>query len=395
MPHLLKFTLIAAIALSFTACYNAVEQSLYNGNYENALENALHRMRNDRKQDEYIAIAEKAYDRILDKELSNIERLKSAHAPSNWGKIFYLYQNLDRKQNVVEPYLPISYTNGKIADFPIHNFSNVIKEARAHAADYHYQRALQMLEEPYKEAARDAYSELHKIDPYYRNYKNKEQLKYTAKEKGTNHILLDFKEGYNVNLPSNFMQALSSYNYENKVEEWSRLYRDWTDTFEYDMVIQITVERVDISPEHVKEIHFHEQKQIEDGTQPLIDREGNYVVDSTGTIIQVPKYTTLHCHVTEWVQDKSARIYSSFKILDNRYQRKLVDQQFEDNVQFANNYANANGHIEILNNELKHKLKNRPLPFPTNYDMIMQTSENLKHQIATAIDRYDEVLASF
>ncbi|MEZ5024297.1 MAG: hypothetical protein R2728_13730 [Chitinophagales bacterium] len=393
MRHLLKITMVIAISLSFTGCYNAVESALYDGNYENALEAALKKLKNDRKHDEYLAIAEKAYNKVLSEEKYRIERLKSNGDPSDWGQIFDIYRNMEYRQNTAEPYLPLFYNDGTEASFPTFNYIKVIEEARQNAAEYHYQTAQDMLAQPYKEAARDAYYELDKINRYYNNYKDKAQLKYLAKEKGTNHVLLEFKQAYNVVLPPNFLNVLSEYNYERYMDDWSRLYRTWTDTFEYDLAIQVTVEGVEISPEYVKEVHFHEEKTVEDGTQPLVNSEGNYVVDSLGQIIKVPKYKTLYCHVTEWEQNKSARIYSSFEIYDNRYQQKIVNQRLEDNTFFANNYASANGHIEILNRDLRNKLNNRPLPFPNNYDMILKTSNNLKQQIANAIDRYDNLLA--
>ncbi|MEZ5003629.1 MAG: hypothetical protein R2730_11405 [Chitinophagales bacterium] len=394
MRYLLPLSVLIAISVSLTGCYNAVESALYNGNYENAFENALQKLKNERKRDEYLAIAEKAYNKVLSEEKYRIERLKNNGDPSDWGQIFDIYRSMEHRQNTAEPYLPLYYNDGREANFPTFNYINVIEEARQNAAEYHYQTAQQMLAQPYKEAARDAYYELDKINRYYNQYKDKTALKYQAKEKGTNHILLDFKQAYNVVLPSNFLEVISEYNYERYVDDWSRLYRTWTDTFEYDMAILVTVEGVDISPEHVKETHFHEEKEVQDGTQPLVDAEGNYVVDSLGHIIQVPKYKTLFCHVTEWEQNKSARIFSSFEIYDNRYQQKVVNHRIEDNTYFSNNYARANGHIEILDNDLRYKLNKRPLPFPNNFEMIMQTSENLKQQIARAINQYDDVLAS-
>ena len=394
MRHLLKITVVFAIAISFTGCYNAIEQTLLNGDYEQALESSLQRIRNDRHRDEYIALAEKAYHKIVSDDKYKIERLKSNNNPNRWGKIYYAYKEMERRQRTVEPYLPITYSDGRTAQFSIYNYMPVMEEARKNAADYHYQTAAEMLVLVSKEAARDAYYELKRIDQYASHYKDKEQLKRIAKEKGTNHILIDFKQAYNVTLPPNFTQSLASYNYENEVNGWSRLYRNWTDTFEYDLAIQVTVEGVDISPEQVKEIHFHEQKQVEDGYEPLTDAEGNFAVDSSGNIIKVLKYKTLHCYVTEWIQHKSAKIYSSFEIYDNRYKQKVVDHRLEDNILFDNSYAQANGHIEILTSDLKSKLNRAPLPFPTNYDMIMQTSTNLSHQVARAIDQNDNLLES-
>jgi len=382
------------MVILFTGCYNTIEKTLYEGNYDAALQAALPKLNNSRKKDEYINLALKAYHKVMDADQYKIERLKSTNDGSNWGKIYYVYLEMERRQNTIEPYLPFTYTDGSVVEIETYNYIKVIEEARKYAAEYHYLLAKDMLAQPYKEAARDAYHELHKIDQFYQDYLDKEALKFEAKQKGTNHIYIDFKQAYGVNLPANFLASLGEYNYERKLQDWSVLHRTRTDSSSFDMVIQVTIDAVDISPEHVKETHFHEDKQVSDGYHDLLDSEGNPIVDSLGNVIQVEKFKTLHCDVTEWTQSKSARIISTFEIYDFRYNRKVVTQPIEDQVHFTNNYASARGHTEILHHDWHQKLNGRPVPFPTHFDMISQTSGNLKKQISNSIDRNDDVLAS-
>jgi len=72
----------------------------------------------------------------------------------------------------------------------------------------------------------------------------------------------------------------------------------------------------------------------------------------------------------------------------------VVNQPIEDQVHFVNSYASAIGSLDILSVGIQQKLRGRPAPFPTNFDMILQTANNLKIQIAKSIDANDDVLAS-
>ncbi len=390
-----RILLALTLTVFLSSCYNAIEQQLYHGNYDEVIHSSLQKMNKSRNRDDYLALAEKAYNKVLEDDKSRIAALKARNNDnSNWGNIYYLYKQMAKRQRAINPYLPITYANGQSANFEIFNYDQVIEEARENAANYHYERAKYFLDQPYKQTARDAYYELNKINDFYGAYKDRYELQRIAKDKGTNHVLLTIKSAYNVQLPPGFIQQVMQYDYERRMDNWSQLYRTWSDSSAYDLGIEVTVERIEISPEHITEVHHHEQKKIEDGVQPLLDSEGNFVTDTSGNIIQIPKHKTVECHVTEWHQSKSARIFSSFKIYDNRLERLVVHQPLEDNVAFDNHYAQANGYLDILNDHLQDLIHHHhPKPFPNNYDMIMQTTENLKQHIARNIGRHDEVLA--
>lgn len=389
-----RMTLLAIITITFSACYSAVESTLHSGDYEQALQEALKRLDNKRKRDDYIAIAEKAYRNVLNREQNEIDLLKSRYDNANWGRIYNVYRKMEYRQKLVEPYLPITYTDGREADFPTYNYGRVKEEARENAAAYHYDRAIELLASEYKEHAREAYFELDKIDRYYNNYKDKVQLKYIAKQKGTNQVLLKFKNNDRLVLPSNFFQELQAYNYEKRLEDWTQLHRTPTDSMQYDMTIEVQVQHIEFTPERIREVRYTEQERVRDGNQPKVNSEGQYVTDTLGNILQEPRYVTLYCYVTEYVQEKSGRLFSSFTVQDNRNNKVIVEHRMEDNTNFSNVYAQANGHLDILDYDTRRKLNQRPLPFPSDFDMIMQTTQNLKYQIAQAFDRYDDVLAS-
>jgi len=394
MKRSLHFFTVAVVAvLLTTGCYNAVEQQLQHGNYDAVLKASLDRMDRSRKRDEYISMAHRAYDKVMGEDIDQISQLKARNSDNrNWGKIYYLYKRMDERQRILERYLPLTYLNGNEVDIELYNLDPVIEESREYAAAYHYDRAISYLEAGNRRAARYAYSELNDIDQYFYDFKDVEALRAQAVNQGTNKILITFNKAYEVYLPESFTEELAYHDYERLMGPWSKLYREVPDSNIFDYAIELTVEHLEISPQHLKEIHYSEEQEVQDGTQPLVNEEGNYVTDTSGNIIQVPKYKILYCHITEWNQNRSALVVTGFKIHDMRTQQLIVHQDLEDHAIFENTYARANGHLEILGPAIIQKLESLPQPFPNDYEMAMLTSNGLKRQISNAIQRNVHIL---
>ncbi len=389
--------LISAVAFSIilTGCFSTVEQELQYGNYEEALRSSLERMdRSPRKRDNYIDVALKAYQRAVQNDKDDISRLKAMNSDnSKWGKIYTLYRNMDRRQSVLEPYLPLTYSSGREVDIDWLNFQPVIEEARQGAAQYHYQRGSDFLSVNDRRGGRNAWYELREIRKYYSQYLDAEDLMLRARELGTNKVGISFRQSVDYLVPPAFLTELAYADYERCLDEWSQLYRNPGDSAALDYIVELDVESVWMSPQHLREKHYDEHKKVEDGVEALLNSEGNIVLDSSGNVVQVTKYTTLYCHVTEWTQFRESAVGSVFRIYDLRNDRIAYHQRLEDRAIFEHTYAQANGHLHILSPSINKKLNNRPLPFPPDEEMIFLTANGLKDQITRTLSRNSRLLA--
>jgi hypothetical protein len=388
--------LLACLNL-LTGCYHAIEQQFEYGNYNTVIREALEKTGKSRKRDMYIDMAVRAYEKGMAEDREEIAWLKADNADgSKWGRIYTTYTSMIRRQRTIEPFLPLRYTDGRLADPELYNFSEVLEEARAGATEYHYRTASRWLEQGTRRAGREAYGHLDELRRYYtrNSYKDENALRSRAAEMGTNNIVLLFRPSSGVYLPTDYLTELGYYDYEGCLDNWTRLYREDDEPARIDYTIEVTVESVHVGPQQLKERHYTKRREIEDGIQPLLDSDGNIVVDSSGNVIQVPRYTTLSCYVTEWNQHSTANIITSFNIYDGKGGRMAARQRLEDHVIFENTYARANGHLDILPPETIALLNNQPLPFPPDHDMVMLTAESLRKQIAKAIRQHDDLLAS-
>lgn len=384
-------------SLLMSSCYNAVEDQFYSGNYETALRNSLEKINRSRKRDQYIDIARKAYDKSMADEKRMVASLKARNSDgSYWGEIYFLYLSMDEKQEAIAPYLPLRYNDGTIVDIELFDLNNVIEEARAGAADFHYGEARRLLHQGNRRSGREAYSHLQEIRRYFHwgRFSDEDDLLRYAADLGTNRVLIRFKTPRNQYVPDAYLEELAYFDYEGYVYNWTKLDREPIDSIRYDYAIDIILEQVRIDPGLTRQVHYDKTKEVEDGVQPLLDGNGQIVLDSTGNVIQVPRYTTLVCHVTEWSQQRTARVFTSFEIHDLRYNERRVYQRLEDHAVFENRYATANGHLQILPSETIALINNHPKPFPNDHDMLLLTAESIKRQVATAIRNNGTLLAA-
>ena len=74
-----------------------------------------------------------------------IATLKASKDDANWGKIYRIYNNMIIRQEIVQRYSPITYTNGQSVNFEFYDLTLVKNEARDGAAEYHYRNAMEWL----------------------------------------------------------------------------------------------------------------------------------------------------------------------------------------------------------------------------------------------------------
>ena len=128
-------------------------------------------------------------------------------------------------------------------------------------------------------------------------------------------------------LPADFETELTKISLTDINTLWSNY--DVTEiegrTYSYKATLNIKV--IDISPEKIKEVHYTDSKQIEDGFTYLLDKNGNVMKDSLGNDIKLPKYTTISCEVIETQQRKSAVVSGTLNILNTETNQLTLNGQ--------------------------------------------------------------------
>ena len=373
-----NFTYIIVVSILLYSC-SAAQMHLKNGNYQAAIEVGARKMRkNPKKADKTILAIERAFkiekSRILDK----VNQLKIEGNPENWISIYNLYKQLDQYQKVLKPVLPMFIKKEfRNADIELIDIDQELADTKLKAAEYLYVEAERLLATNNKINAREAYGRFEKVKELQSNFRDVNTKITEAYNKGQNHIIIHYTNDSRLIIPEEFMANLKRYNPSKLNSEWTKYHLTNTSGINFDYAIEVHIQNVDISPERIRESNYEDVKKVQDGVQYVLDGKGNVVKDTLGNDVTEPRYITVKALITKTEQTK-AGILSGVVLYKNSNKKTFKSIPFREDLVFQNFFATMQGDKRALSNESKKLLGGRPLPFPTNIQMVMDASELIK-----------------
>jgi len=127
------------------------------------------------------------------------------------------------------------------------------------------------------------------------------------------------------------------------------------------------------------------KKEVEDGFNYQLDKKGNVMKDSLGNDIKAKKYKTLQCALIETIQSKVCQISGDVEVVQANPEKILKKDPLGAESGFEHVSARALGDIQALSQAQIEKTKVRPLPFPSDMEMVLRCSDALKRAINGAI----------
>ncbi|HEX5625543.1 MAG TPA: hypothetical protein VFX48_05975, partial [Saprospiraceae bacterium] len=262
-----KLLLLFSAFLLTSSCAN-VDKLIDNGRYDEAIHKLVKKLagKKSKKREDVLAL-EYAFQKAQDKDLQQEKALRDENLPENWTKIYSIHSRIADRQNRIEGLLPLESKDGYQARFKFINIAELQKESKRNTADFHYQTALRLIEEAKqsgdKAAAREAYSNLERIDELFGQYKEKEQLKKVALSLGTEHFLVKIK--------NNTMQIIPEYieaeMLKLSVENLNTRFRNYdvrsNPSVYYDSYIILNLTQMEFSPEREKSRIYDDVHEIE------------------------------------------------------------------------------------------------------------------------------------
>lgn len=392
-----KLLLIGAILFSFALSSCTSPQKLVDsGNYDAAIQAATRRLAGQKQKKAKLVLAlEEGFAKATERDMRLAERLRRQGQAENWPEINEAYRRIRNRQEMIEPLLPLISKEGIKANFQFVHVDGLEYESRQKAAEYLYARASGLLETARrgdKLAAREAYAELDKIDGYFQDYKDKGQLKETAHELGTTHILVRLENNSRALMPAALEQEIRRISVRDLNSFWRAYYTEKARGADYDYEVVMRINGLEAGPNVVKEREFEETKEIEDGFDYVLDKRGNVMKDSLGNDIKVPRKVLIRARVFETYQTKVASITGRIEVYDLGT-RELVDTQpLAADAVFENYASTFRGDKRALSSQTAKRIGNHPMPFPTDEELLLTASEQLKPVIKDYIARANKLI---
>ncbi|MCK4465144.1 MAG: hypothetical protein KAU83_05480 [Bacteroidales bacterium] len=381
-----QFIRLFLVLLIVSGCGSSKKQ-LQRGNYDAAIEKSVKKLRKNPGSEDNILILDKSYNVVNEQNIERINFLRLEGNPGSWDEILTLYSRLKNRQALVRTVLPLKLP-ARTINYEYINYDREIVEAKQKAAEYYFAHGKQIMENNTKESYRQAYYEFQKAKEYWGDYENIDDLIAETRYKGMSRVLVTVENKTHLKLSKEFEEDLLAINHQRLNSEWVEYHtRHLDDNIDYDYLSFINLKIIDVSPESIKETDRIEKKEIEDGWQYILDKNGNVMKDSVGNDIKLKKYKTLTCTVIETVQQKSVRIEGDVEIIQTNPRKLLKKDPIGAETFFEHHSARAIGDIGALSSESRKMVESDPVPFPHDFDMIFQCSETLKLAIRDILYR--------
>ncbi|MEC3907818.1 hypothetical protein VOI54_12380 [Tamlana sp. 2201CG12-4] len=387
-----KLLLVPGLVFFLVACSTRkqVEKAVNTGNYDQAIQTALKKLRinKDKKRNyDYVIMLQDAYYKVVERDLSTLAHLKKDNNPEAYRNIYEFYLDLDARQEAIKPILPL-YINGKQISFKFNNYSNDILEAKENVSNYMYEKGLALLESDNKSNIRDAYNILDYVQSINPNYENTTELLDEAHQRGTDYILVSINNETDQIIPRRLENDLLSMDTYGLNKFWSTYHVNKIKGLNYDYTMQLNLKQINVSPERIKEREFIREKDVIDGWKYALDEAGNVAKDSLGNDIKVDKIVRVKCRYLETIQTKSSQVIADVIYKDLRSNQVLDRFPVNSEFIFEYIYATSRGDKRALLQDDLGFLEHRRIPFPNNEQMVYDTGEDLKLQLKNIINSY-------
>jgi len=389
--RLFNIFLIFLLVGGVTAC-TSTQKLINSGHYDDAINRSVKKLRKNKNKEKQILFLKEAYEKALQRDMDRISFLKKEGNPDNSLEIYNLYASIKERQEMIRPLLPL-YAGDEEIHFEFVNVDNEIIAWKKEAAGYLYSHAMQLLDKNDKYSARQAYDELMEAKNIFPNYRDIDQQLDRAFNMGVNWVKLTVKNSSPNLIPKEFAEEIYKTNLAGIEGKWFR-FANFPELDDYDYVVRINLNFVDVGPEQVREKEYDQSKEIIDHYEYQKDEKGNYVLDSLGKKIKIPVKKVVTCHVIETHQMKAATLKGHIEYV-RLWDNKIVHSEpFDINAGFDHYSASAQGNKKALDNETLKLLQNNPLPFPADYEMIMDGARRLQSIIQHSVQKNLDVLES-
>ena len=381
-----KITLLFALFVLITSCgVRQTRESLTTGDYDAAIQTAVEGLRNrkDAKgKQEYIYLLEEAFAKAKDRDLQNINLWFKDANPSNTEKIYNTYVQLNNRQELIKPVLPLRLIKeNRNAIFPFEDYSDQIVNSKNALAKHLYDNSKALLATKDKMSFRNAFDDLQYLNGLSPNYKDVASLIDEARLKGTDFVSVFTKNETNMVIPIRLENDLLDFSTFGLNDKWTVYHSNRQKGIAYDYGIIVNFRQINISPEQIKEKEFVKEKQIKDGTKPLLNAQGQQVKDSLGHVIMVDNFKTIKAVIYESIQNKSSQVVAKVDYIDFKTNQLIDTFPLASEFIFENIYSKYIGDKNACEADYFPYFDKRAVPFPSNEQMVYDSGEDLKAKL--------------
>ena len=385
-----QIIILIGVVLFVSSC-NISRKQLQRGQYDLAVNTAVVKLQRKPTKEKEILVLEEAFPKAVEKDKDRIKYLHTEGKPDRWEEIFQIYSHMKARQSMVKTVTPLKLP-GRTINFSYSDYDKLIVEAKRKAAAYFYAHAKKLMQQNDRFAYRQAFDELVKTKNYVSTYSDVETLLIQCKDLGTTHALLIAVNSTIYKLSNDFMVNLIDHQTGDLNSMWVMYHTKDDKKGNYNVNIEVILEVADVSANDIRVKRRTETKEVKDGWDYVLDEEGNVKKDTLGNPIKVPRYKIIRCDVIETIQFKEAHVGGEIKYINTENSQVIRSFPIGADHVFEWVYTVANGDLDALSPETRKRLGNRPVPYPSDIDMLWGANETLRNVIINSIHSNRRIL---
>lgn len=373
MKHL-SFVIIAVL---FISCISS-QKYLQRGQYNKALEKSVRKLQRRPDKPDEIKVLKQAYPKANEEDMERIRYLNMEGDPGRWDEILQIYKRMKNRQDHVETVLPLK-VNGETVDFKHVDYTSKIVEAKKNAAEFHYNKGMELMKTRNKDSYREAYAAFKRAKSYYPNFRDVNEQMEAARDLGTILTLITVENNSDWSFSEDFYEEVLSFGTAGLNSTWHDfIVKPERDNFDYDYVIYASIAEIEAGPEKTTKDKYTKEKKIQDGWEYVLDEDGNVKKDSLGNDIKRPDFKEIKCRVIENTQYKALEIKGGMKVVNNRKNQVVVNTPVKGKGEFRHTYIVANGDLRALPKKLREKVGGSPVAYPDDEDLLLEAAEDFR-----------------
>jgi len=379
------FGILFIAALLLSGCGSAKKQ-LESGNYDAAINKAVTDLRKNPKSEKDIDILERAMNIAIDQDNERVRFLKMEGRANAWDEIYLIYKKMSDRQTAVRTVTPIQY-EGRTIEWPYVDYMQEMVIAKKKAADFYYTHGQELMQNGTKDSYRQAYAEFARARDYVGDYDGIDQMMQEAKYLGISRAFVTIKNYSAIKFPEEFEKELLALDLPRLNSEWVEYYTSLPDNdTQIDYLINVNLRSVGVSPDKQFQRDSLVKATVEDGFDYVKDARGNVMKDSLGNDVKVKKFTELQCALIQTFQVKECIIQGDVEMMSLYPEKTIKKEPIGATSNFDHVSAIAIGDVNALSANQKSMLQSQVVEFPTDLDMVIMCSENLKSAIRGFMD---------
>jgi|SRR5690554_38897 len=384
------FLLLSFFVVTSCSSVKRSQKLAAKGEYDKAIDLAVKKLQKNRRSkdaDAHIGILVDAFKKATEDDLRQISFYKKEKSQVGIRETYFIYVNMEERQQKIRPLLPLHYQNGRAAKLKMADYTNEIIAAKNNYVASLYGQAEDFMRRNNKQDYRNAHHVLMQLNTISPNYKDVRNMLDEAHFKGTDFILVKLNNHTAQIIPSRLQDELLDFNTYGLNDQWTEYHGQRDRQINYDFGIDMNFKIIDILPERITEQIFTREASVKDGETTLRDRGGNIVRDSLGNPVKIDRMIDVKATVKITTQQKNVLVGGTVVYRDLSRKQQMQNFPLSTEFIFENIFATYRGDKRALTTEDLELIRNRFVPFPSNEQMVLDAGDDIKYQLKQILSK--------